>query len=335
MKKTNTKLFLNIMFNCLIGFIVAGIFGINPVVGAATVNAAGVVMHQVNKHGVSLFEGLAAEVWIPMVLEDPYPNASFLQAATNMSSLVDADKINLAEAGVDPEVLVDNTVYPVGTVDASDIPKDVTLKTYDTVNSVVRNAVAVELAYDQRALYVNKHKKALAKKIGMDAAYMYAPQAADVAKNNFVIKLGATDSIIDALIDLQNAYGNADADDDRNIVLCPNHMANIAKEDKKLYKAIAAEPGMKMYSFRLWEYSKNPIYIAATGAKAAYGAAYDPATHLYSSFSFLGSEVMVADGSAELFSRLKDPQARGDIFGFQKRALATTLRGKFGGAILQ
>ena len=44
---------------------------------------------------------------------------------------------------------------------------------------------------------------------------------------------------------------------------------------------------------------------------------------------------LLLQNSAEMFARLKDPEARGDIFGFQKRALATTLRGCFGGAILQ
>lgn len=335
MKKTNTKLFLNVLFNCIMGALFASLLGVNPFIGAVAFNAGGFALNYIDVNGKALFDGLAKEVWLPLVMEDPIPKASFLQAATNMSSLVENDAINLAEAGADPEVLVDNSVYPVEIVDASDIPKRVILKTYDTKNTVVRNAVAIELSYDQRALYANKHKRSFAKKLGMDAAYTYAPASADPAKNNFIIKLGSGDSMIDGLIDMQANFGNADADDDRNLVLCPNHMAKIAKEDKALYKAILAEPGSVLYGFRLWAYSKNPIYITATGVKAAYGAAFVPGTHSYSSFAFMSSEVMWADGSAEMFSRLKDPEARGDIFGFQKRALALPLRGKMSGAILQ
>ncbi|WP_346237761.1 hypothetical protein ABDK00_001625 [Niabella insulamsoli] len=335
MKKTNTKLFLNIMFNCVMGFVFAALLGINPFIGAVVVNAGGVALNYMDTRGVTFFEGLAQEVWLPLVMEDPYPQASFLNAATDMSSLVDNDKINLAEAGVDPTVLVDNDVYPIAMTDASDTPKEVTLKTYDTTNSVVRNAVAIELAYGQRALYANKHKKALAKKLGMDAAYMYAPAQASGANSNFVVNLGANDSIIDAIIDLQRDFLNSDVIDDLNLVLSPNHLAKLSKEDKELYKFIVAKPGESMYDFKMWRYSKNPIYIGATGVKAAYGAAYEAGTHKYSSFAFVGSEVMRADGSAEMFQRLRDPEARGDIFGFQKRALATTLRGKFSGAILQ
>ncbi len=337
MIKSNSKLLLNVMFNVLVGMLIAGVVGFNPVFGAVGVNLIGLGMHQFKaaNGGNVLFVGLAAEVWLPLVMEDPYPNNSFLREATDMSSLVEYDKINLAEAGVDPAVLVDNTVYPVPIVQASDIHKDLTLKTYDTENTVVRNAIAIEMAYDQRALYASKHKKALAKKLGLDASYMYAPTQEDAAKFNKVINLGGADSVIDGIIDLQSAYDGYDADEDRVLVLSPNHKAKIAKEDKALYKAIIAEPGVELYGFKIYTYSRNPIYVGATGVKTAFGAAFVPGTHKHSSFAFIGSEVMVADGSAEMFSRLKDPEARGDIFGFQKRALALPIRGKFQGAILQ
>lgn len=337
MKRSNSKLLLNFLFNCIVGVLIAFFLGFSPVIGAIAINIIGLGMHQLSrKHGGNVaYVGLAAEVWLPLVMEDPYPKSHFLSEATDMSALVEYDKINLAEAGIDPNVIVDNTVYPVPIVAASDVHKELTLKTYDTENTVVRNAIAIELSYDQRALYAAKHKKALAKKLGLDAAYMYAPSAADASKYNSIVNLGANDSIIDGIIDLQSAYDIFDADEDRILVLSPQHKAKIAKEDKALYKAIIAEPGAELYGFKIYTYSRNPIYIAATGIKAAAGAAFVPETHKYSSFAFVGSEVMVADGSAEMFSRLKDPEARGDIFGFQKRALALPIRGKYQGAILQ
>ena len=335
MKKSNKTLVLNFLFNCLIGMLFADILGFSPIIGAVIVNTAGIGIYYLADKKSILFDGLATQVWIPLVMEDPYPNASFVNAATNMSSLVEHNKINFAQAGLDPEVLVNNVIYPVPIVDAQDAPLDVPLKYYDTVNTVVRNAVAIELAYDQRALYANKHKKALAKKIGMDAAYMYAPNGADASKWNFIIDLAAGDSIIDAIIDMQAAYNNADADSDRNLVLCPNHLAKIAKEDKLLYKLFMAEPGSMYCGFRIWTYTRNPFYNIDDQTKAAYGVAFDPEEHKNSSFSFLSGEVMVADGDLEMFYRLNDPEARGDIFGFQKRSIASSLRGCFGGAILQ
>ena len=330
-----------IVYNCLVGVLIALFFGVQNVGGLALfailVNCAGVAQHFVRiTGGLVLFEGLAAEVWISDVMQQFYPDNHFLSAVRDLSSLVDANTINLADAGADPDVLVNNTVYPIGIVDASDYPLAIPLKTYDTKNSVVRNAVAIELAYDQRALYVNKHQKALLKRMGMDAAWAYAPTQDDSTKSNKVISLGANDSVVDALIDMQAAYNNYDADgEDRVVIFAPNHLAQIAKENKVLYKAIMAEPGSVFYGFKVFTYSKLPAYITATGVKAAFGAAFDPAVHSQSSVCFLGSEVMKAMGTMEFFSRLKDPEARGDIFGYQARFTASSFRNKYLGAIIK
>lgn len=327
----------NILFIAMFAVLLSPIFNISPVVLFPALVLCGMVNHIVKvQTGFVLFDGLAPEVWIPLIKENPYPANSFMQSATDMSALVDYDSINFAEAGGDPDVLVDNTTFPIPESVASDSPLRVTLKTYDTTSTIVRNAVAIELAYDQRALYANKHKKALAKKIGLDAAYAYAPTAANAGNFNTVLSLGASDSLIDAVIDLQAAYNGFDDDGtNRNLVFNPLHLAKIAKEDKVLYKAIMAEPGSIFYGFKVWTYSKNPIYIASTGVKAAFGAAYVGGTHKYASFSFLGGEVMAAQGTVEMFSRLKDPDVKGDKFNFQMRALALPLRAKFQGAILQ
>ena len=298
---------------------------------------AGMVKHVVmNQTGTVLFDGLAPEVWIPLVKEEFYPDNSFLTGAQDMSSLVLYDTINFAEAGADPNVMKNNTVYPIPVNVAGDTPKAITLDYYDTDSTLVRNAVAIELAYDQRQLYAKKHKLKLLKRIGQDAAWAYAPAATDAPTYNKVISLAGGDSMIDGIIDLQAFYNGIDDDGtDRHLVLNATHMAKIAKEDKVLFKAMMAEKGSMFYGFKIWNYSQNPIYIASSGVKAAQGAAFVAGTHKLASFAFLGSEVMKATGTVELFSKLKDPDQKGDIFNFQMRGLVSSLRGKYGGAILQ
>jgi hypothetical protein len=336
----NTSLLFGVLINCVIGLLIASscnAAGINadPTLCMAGVNFAGYIMHVVKQQSnVVLFDGLAQEVWLPDVMEDFYPSNSFLTAARDLSSLVDNDKINFAEAGADPSVMKNNNVYPVGANVASDTPKEIALDYYDTDSSIVRNAVAVELAYDQRQLYTKKHQKALLKRLGMDAAYAYAP--ASNTANTPVLSLGAGDSIIDAIIDLQRQYNEFDDDGtDRALVLCPRHLAKIQKEDKQLYKALMAKPGEIYYDFKIFKYSKNPIYVSATNTKAAFGAAYVDGTHKFGSFSFMGSEVMKAQGTFKMFSTLNDPAQKGDVFNFQMRALVSSMRGKYSGAILQ
>lgn len=54
-----------------------------------------------------------------------------------MTPMVEYNKINLAEAGVAPDVLVDNKDYPVPTMSRTDTPLELTLHTFDTKNTVV------------------------------------------------------------------------------------------------------------------------------------------------------------------------------------------------------
>lgn len=333
------KLLKGAMANLIIALLIAALADLNALQTAFLflgLYTTGILMYvaRLKSGGVLAFEGLAVEVWIPLVLEDFYPKNSFMTAAYDMSSMVDNDKINFAEAGADPTVLKNNTVFPIPANVAEDQPLNVELDTYDTDSTIVRNAIAVELAYDQRLLYANKHKKALAAKLGRDAAYAYAP-AAHGGTNN-VLNLGANDSVLDAIIDMRKHYDEVDDDgSERVLVLSPSHQAAIAKEDKALYKAIMAEPGSVLYSFKVFTYSKNPLYIVDGLTKAAQNAAYNDEIHKVSSFTFLGGEVMKAQGTLTLFSQLKDPDIKGDKFNFQMRALARSLRNKYAGAILK
>ena len=100
------------------------------------------------------------QIWIDMILEGGIPDASFLSRSVDMTPLVEYNKINLAEAGVEPEVLFDNNVYPVAVESRTDIPLEIALHTLDTKNTVVRNIEAMELAYDKMASVVRGHKNA-------------------------------------------------------------------------------------------------------------------------------------------------------------------------------
>lgn len=332
-----SKFILAFVVNCLIGLLIAAVSSANPVFCAMAVNGAGYILHVVKvQHGTVMFDGLAQEIWLPDVMDNFYPDSSFLREATDMSSLVENDAINLAEAGADPTVLVDNNVYPIPETDASDTPLRQVLKTYDTTSTVVRNAVALELAYDQRQLYTAKHKRVLLQKLAFDAAYAWAPT--QNAALNPVLDATADNAaeILDRIIELQTQFNTVDAPlDSRILVLDPVHAGIIAKEDKKLYKSFESEPGKMLFGFKTFMYSKNPLYVKATGVKAAQGVAFNGGTHARSSFAYVKSEVMKAQGTFKLFSTLNSPQHKGDVFNFQMRALAKALRDKYRGAIIK
>lgn len=277
--------------------------------------------------------GLNKEIWLADIKEQFMPNTSFLSATTDMSAWVENDVINLAEAGIEPNVLINNATYPVAISDRADAPIALTLDVYDTENVRLRNAELVELAYDKRTSVMNQLRNALVKRIAKRAAWMYTPATTDATKSNKVVSLGAATFDFDVIIDAGNFYDEVDAPEDRVMVLSPAHMASLRKVDSKLYKEILNKPGTNLYGFDMYTYSQMPKFSSA-GVKNAFGAA-SAGTDLNSTCAFLKSEVMSALGSIDLFDRLRDPEARADIIGLQQRALVSSIRGKYQYAILK
>jgi len=270
--------------------------------------------------------GLQKEIWLDILMENFYPNDSFLSKSRDMSSFVEYNKLNLAEIGVDPNVLVDNTSYPIPISQRSDVPLELPLSTLDTENTLVRNVEEMESAYDKMASVVRQHQNSLRSKAAQLAAYNWAPSKQD-AFNAVLAATGANGALsFSDIIKLAGFYDDMDAPKEgRVLVLCPKHRRDLMAEDMKLYKMIFTDG--TLYDFQIFSFSKNPTYTSA-GVRNAFGAAGNIA-----SIAYHRDEVMRADGTVDMFSKLRDPEQRGDIVGFQKRFAALSIRKKHSGAI--
>lgn len=272
-----------------------------------------------------------------MLMEGFYPNRSFLTRSVDMTAMVEYNKINLAEAGVAPDVLVDNTDYPIETAQRDDIPLELPLHTFDTNNTVVRNVEAMEMAYDKMESVVRQHRNVLQAKTAAYAANSWAPQqqkdltpvmaTSGTGKN----RQGLTPLSFDDVLAMDAWFRSQDIDPSTMVaVLNPYHLADLMAEDMKLYKEMLT--GNKLFGFDLYTFSQLPYYNATTGQKVAFGtSAADTDTQC--SLFYCANEVMRADGDIEVFARYKDPEQRGDLIGFQKRFTALPIRNKYQAAI--
>jgi len=356
--------YVNMLFNFLVGVILAYIFGLttglnfNPLLGGVALDMLAIALSVYSLYYGDSFisrsvftAGLLKEIWIARLMEKFYPTAAWLQRAQDFSAMVENNTINLAEIGADPEVLVNNTTYPVPFADRADVPLQLPLDYYDTVGTVVRNAESIQLAYNKLDTVVGQHGKALAKSQSAKAAWNFSPQADGAYTPVITTTGGLTDAQIAALaagtlvnfsfndiINLGQKFDDLNIPQEgRVLVLNTTHKAALLKEDLKLYKALTnqqkGEMLMQYGSFDIFVSTQTATYNNATLAKTAYGAA--PAgTDAKSSFAFIDTEVMTAKGTMDMFSRLKDPEARGDIIGFQQRYVALSIRGKYLGAIV-
>lgn len=280
--------------------------------------------------------GLNKEIWIDVIKEGLYPDNSFLTASVDMSELVEYNTINLAEAGVDPNVLINNNIFPVPVVARVDIPLALPLDVFDTENTVVRNLEEIETAYNKMESVVRSHRNALRLMDGRQAAYNWAPQI-DAPFHPVLKTTGAANSYgwksltFEDVLELETKFMGIDANpDELNLCLNHVHLGDLKKQDLGMFKTFMKD--RKLFSFNVFIFSRTPHYDTATATKKAFGAVPGPLDTL-SSVAWMKSEVMKCEGDYDVFAKYKDPEERGDVIGFQQRFLALPIRNKYHGAI--
>ncbi|MDI6051182.1 hypothetical protein QLS31_15240 [Flavobacterium sp. XS2P24] len=285
---------------------------------------------------------LNKQIWISQIMENFYPDASFLNYAKDMTEFVENDKINLADCGFDPDVYINNTTYPIPIVQRIDTPLSLELDLYETENTLVRSPEAVELAYDKLESVIYGHRNILRAKSGQKAAHAYAPNA-NTENTPILVTTGENNGegykrlTPEDILKLKKKYDLLDIPfEKRYLVLDPNHVEDLILYDLKAFKDITdfvnGQPN-RFAGFNILQYTKTPRYNFSTKVKIAFGAIEDVNT-TFGSFSFSSEEVMKADGSVNMYERINDPELRATVVGFDKRFLALPIRNKALGAII-
>lgn len=285
---------------------------------------------------------IVKEIWTDQVMENFYPDTSFLMYVKDFSADVNNNIIHLTEAGVDPEVLTNNTTYPieiVGTRADTDLP--IQLDKFETKNTVVRRPDVIQLNYNQLDSVLMGHRNTLRTTTGIKAAHAYCPNS----DSSFTPVFGTTGETsegvkrmtITDVLKMKRMYDNLDIPlDKRFLILHPNHLEDLILEDTKTFKDIVdIKNGVlnRFAGFNVLQFTKNPRYNSDTLAKVALNAA-PSSTDTFCSFTFYGDEVMKADGDIYMYLREDDPEQRGAIVGFDKRFIALPIRNKGIGAIV-
>jgi hypothetical protein len=283
---------------------------------------------------------LNKQIWVKHLMKNFYPEHSFLQFAKDFSTLVEYDKITMAEVGMDPEVLINNTTYPIAVTQRTDQPLEFTLDLFETKNTLIRTPEAIELAYDKLESVLYGHKMSLRTATAMKAAHAFAP-ASDSPFTPVIQTTGDDNgdgfkrlTVADILL-LKRRYDDLDIPkEDRYLVLDPKHTEDLILFDLKAFKDITDFTNGKpkrIAGFNILEFTKNPKYDSTSFEKIPFASA---TTGSHSSFSFQKNEVMKADGNVKMYEDKDDPKERATIVGFDKRFIALPIRNKGIGAIV-
>jgi len=285
---------------------------------------------------------LRKQIWIKQIKEKFYPDTSFLKFMKDFSGLVDNDIINMAEAGIDPDVLINNNTYPISILPRTDVNHTFNLDTFETVNTLVRRPEVIEYSYDQLASVLMGHKNTLRASTGEKAAHAIAPQS-DTADTPVIPTTGADNGegkkrlTVSDILFLKRRYDTLEAPkEDRYLVLHPNHIEDLILHDLEAFKDITdfvnGTP-KRFAGFNILEFTRNARYNKNDLTKVAFEDAA-AATDTFSSFAFQREEVMKADGGVYMYKKENDPELRGTIVGFDKRFICMPIRNKAVGSIV-
>lgn len=227
------------------------------------------------------------EVWEKEVTKstDAALKDTFLDGIPDKSQYVTGDgevySINSVYWDVEPDVLINNTTYPIEIQELNGTPYAITLDKYQTKATPITDDELFALSYDKMATVKDSHKNALVKNMLKKGIHSLAP-ATHTANTPVLLTTGAAtpDGLRlrlkwDDLVALRQAWTDAGfAIEDLRLVLCQDHVNDLLLADTAFQKSYANFQGgiiTNQLGFEIREYAQNPYYNVTTKAKLSFG----------------------------------------------------------------
>lgn len=300
-----------VLVNAVMGATFAQTVGVDPAAGAIGLNVVAAVVGPQIPAG-SLGAGVYTEVWTGEMVKALRRGleATWLNGLPDSSSLVNNDVIHLVDVGVDPDVLINNTTYPIPLQALDDADIAIQLDKYQTKVTPVTDDELYAISYDKMRRVVESHSQAINdSKFAKAAHSLCASQNA--AKTPVLATSGERDAATGRLKmtvgDLLAMKRSMDAlkvpTVGRRLVLCNDHVNDLL-ETSQVFKEqynIDRNNGTvgRLYGFDIYEFVNNPLYTTA-GVKKAVGATAS-AGEFQCSFAFYTQRVFKATGSTKMY----------------------------------
>lgn len=333
MKRINTICAL--LFNIVTGAVLAVAVGVPAIAGSGVMVAAGSLMSLVPQEAGIMREGVCKEVWTGEIVKTlrGFLAGTWLDGIPDQSSIVDNDVIHLVEVGVDPDVLVNNTTYPIPlqALDDDDIP--IKLDKFTTKVTPVTDDELYAISYDKMGRVKESHGTAINDAKFRKAAHSLCAQS-HTAKTPVLSTTGAADPVTgrlrltpDDLVSLKEAMdGLGVPEDDRRLVLCTDHTNDLLRADQAFREQYNIDRNTgkvgHLYGFDIYTYGGTPTYSAAGEKKALDAVAEDG--EFKCSFAFYTKRVFKATGSTKMYysEAGTDPEYQRNKINFTHRFIA-------------
>lgn len=325
--KTVMTCLLSIMFNLFMGVVLASVIGVDPAYGAACGVVGGAVLPYVCPLPSGALAGVYTEIWLGELVKKLRAGnkADWLNRIPDYSNKVNNDVIHLVDVGGDPDVLVNNTTYPIPIQDLEDGDIALGLDKFVTKATRVSDDQLYAISYDKFSSDVERHGEAILEVKYKKAAHALAPQS-HTEKTPVIKTSGATVDGVKVItrsdvIKLKAAFDKMGVPEDgRILVLCSDHVNQLLDSDQKFrdqYYNYESGKIFKMYGFEIFEYVNCPFY-SATGVKLGFKVAAGSTDHR-ASFAFYSPRMFKAQGATKMYysEAAKNPTTQESLVNFR------------------
>lgn len=302
-------IFSKLIINMFIGVVLAQFLGVpetyGAIGGAVVPLAAGAFMP-----AGSLCEGVFTEIWTGELVKRLRGGltASWLDGVSDYSAAVNNEVVHLVDVGGDPDVLINNTTYPIPAQELEDGDIALGLDKFQTKKTVVSDDTLFAISYDKIGSVIERHGDAITIGKFKKAAHAVAPQS-DTDTTPVIQTSGEagadgrkklTRKDIIALKRRLDAQGYPATG--RRLVLCSDHVNDLLEEDQKFrdqYYNYTSGKIANMYGFEVYEFENCPFYTKE-GTKVPYKTTPSGTDH-QASFCFYTKRLFRAQGSTKMY----------------------------------
>lgn len=322
--------------------------GATPVAGAIALDSIAV--------GTSFIDGLAPtgtlraglypEAWTGELIKafrSAEAAVGWYNKIRSYDQYVEKDTIHMVDIGADPEVLVNNTTYPLEIETLEDGDVAVKLDKFQTKPTRVTDDELHALGYDKMSSVVERHKEAFSETKFSRAIHSIAP-AENKAATPVLLTTG---EVVDNrkrltrsdIIALKKAFDKGKVPTEgRILVLCADHVADLLEQDQKFasqYYNYESGAISRLYGFEVYEFNECPYFNATTKKKLTYGA-IPSSTDRQSSVAFSLKRTMKANGSTKTYLQeaANNPTTQENLFSMRTYTLCLPTKAEGLGAIV-
>lgn len=259
----------------------------------------------------------AAPVLLSMIdgklIKDFAESHGWMSTIKSHNKYVNNDAINLIKIGAEPDVLIDNTTYPIPVQTTPDEGLTVSLKKWNTKVTEVTDDELDAIAYNKESEDRAKHVRAIEKKKARFGLHSIAP-AGDTVNTPVIFASGASLAgsgtreriTTKDIIELKARFDKSGVPlDGRHLVLCSEHVNDLLIEDitfqNRYQDTKEGQIAKNFYSFTIWQDVYNVRYTEA-GAKVPFEQAA-AGTDRVASIAYYAPKAWQATGSTKSYYR--------------------------------